>query len=383
MNKCKVVHLITKLELGGAQKNTIFTFLKLNKNLFDVFLMSGDGGILTADLKKSGGKNFTIVKNLVREISPINDYKAFRFLKREFARLRPDIVHTHSSKAGIIGRIAAKSAGVPFVLHSVHGFPFSPFQTFLKRNIYKMIEKAGSFFTDHYIFVAESDIETAKKSGFLKKAGYSLIRSGFDFRKFSGKGVDNSEVRKRYGIGEKTFICGTLAPFKSQKGLFDLIKIAEVVLKKDRDILFFIAGDGSLRNSIEKELEHLGIRDNFVMPGFIQDIGNVIPIFDIGLSTALWEGLPQSLVQLRLMKKAVIVTDIPGNREIIRNNENGYTENVGNIDGFAEKILFLKNNPRERMELANCNENLGDWEGEMMVKYQEKLYLTLTGDCKK
>ncbi len=383
MRKTKVIHLITKLELGGAQRNTIFTCENLNRDKFEVYLMSGPGGILnpdTAKMKSSSDdveERFLLIKDLKREINPVRDLKAYRFLKNEFKRLKPGIVHTHSSKAGIIGRIAAKRAGVPVVIHSVHGFSFSPYQSFLKRSIYRMIEKFVSGFTDHFVFVSEGDIDSAKKLKLMKKASFSLIRSGFDFNKFKDQESDPATEREKYNICKDDFVCGVIAPFKAQKGLHDLIKIASYVLEKDRNVLFFIAGDGGLRSVIESELENAGILDRFRMPGFIHDIETVIPFFDIGVSTALWEGLPQSLVQLRLMKKAVVVTDIPGNNEIIENNVNGYTVKVRNIKEFSDKILHLKNNSDDRNILAFHIDDLHNWDGKVMVKSQEDLYLSL------
>ncbi len=385
MRKLRVIHLITKLELGGAQKNTIYTCENLDREKFEVFLMSGTGGMLSPDIKllnknrSDNEERFISVKNLVREINPFRDFKTYRFLKKEFNRLKPDIVHTHSSKAGIIGRIAAKRSGVPVVIHSVHGFSFSPFQSFLKRTAFRMIEKYVSRFTDHFIFVSKGDIVSAKKLKLLKKSSFSMIRSGFDYKGFKKPWPDPAEQRKKYHINKEDFVCGVIAPFKPQKGLFNLIKIAEKVLKKDSNILFLIAGDGILREPIESELNRLGIRDRFILPGFVNDIENIISSFDIGVSTALWEGLPQSLVQLRLMKKPVIATDIPGNNEVIKDGINGYIIRTDDLDGFAERILYLKENTDIRDTLSGKIENFDDWDGNKMVGYQEDLYLSLTG----
>ncbi len=383
MNKIRVIHIITKLELGGAQRNTIYTCENLDRNKFDVFLMSGKGGILIPDTDRMNiGENnteerFSYIKDLVREINPLKDIKAYRYLIKEFSRMKPDIVHTHSSKAGILGRIAAKKAGVPFTVHSVHGFSFSPYQNFLKRTIYRIIEKYVSRFTDHFIFVSKGDKTTAEDLGLLKSSSCSLIRSGFDFDKFQNIKTDISEIRKKYLIEESDFVCGVIAPFKPQKGLHNLISIAENVLKRDRRVLFFIAGDGDLREELEFELKIKGIKDRFRLPGFIHNIGEIIPIFDLGVSTSLWEGLPQSLVQLRLLKKAVIATDIPGNNEIIKDGLNGFTVNVGNLVEFANKIIYLKEKTGVRNAFASFDEDLKAWDGKAMVRSQEELYLSM------
>jgi glycosyltransferase involved in cell wall biosynthesis len=389
MKKIRVVHVITKLELGGAQRNTILTCENLDRRKFDVFLFSGQGGILLPDRgimnrgRPDQEDRFVFVRDLVRQINPARDLKALKFLRSEFERLKPHIVHTHSSKAGIIGRIAAKKAGVPVTVHSVHGFAFSPHQSFPRRMVYQMIEKAGARYTDHYIFVSRADITTARKLNLLRKAAYSLIRSGFDFGRFSTVEKKTPLFREMYGIDPNDFVCGTIAPFKPQKGLFDLVQVASEVLEKDRRVVFFLAGDGELRKDLETELERRGIRDRFVMPGFIHDIENVIPGFDLGVSTALWEGLPQSLVQLRLMKKAAVVSDIPGNAEVIRNGENGYTVQPRDHTLFAERILFLKNNRDVLERLSHAGDDLDAWRADVMVKAQEDLYLSFPSSGQK
>jgi len=373
VSRIRVVHLITKLELGGAQRNTIFTCENLDPGKFEAWLMSGEGGILLPDMKEG----FSYVKDLVREIRPLRDFRAYRFLVEEFRKLKPDVVHTHSSKAGILGRMAAKNAGVSFTVHSVHGFSFSPHQSFIKRTLFKLMEKYAAPLTDHFIFVARGDMQTAEAMGLLKKASASLIRSGFDFSRFTGRKESITAVKKKYNIGKDDFVCGIIAPFKPQKGLHNLIRIATHVLRRDNKVLFFIAGDGEQREELEYELKISGMADRFRLPGFIHDIENVIPIFDIGVSTALWEGLPQSLVQMRLLKKAVVATDIPGNNEIIRDGLNGFTVKVDHIEEFADKILYLKDRMAVRNAFASYEEDLTGWDGNEMVRAQEDLYAKL------
>jgi glycosyltransferase involved in cell wall biosynthesis len=384
--KYKVVHVITKLELGGAQINTIYTYEHLDRELFDAYLISGPGGILTDTIKEK--KNFIVMDNLIRAINPLKDFKAFRQLVKYFKSIKPDIVHTHSSKAGIVGRLAARVANVPVIIHSVHGFSFSPFQSFLKRTFFVTAEKLVSRLTSHFIFVAADDVETARSKKLIR-GNHSLIRSGFLLERFLTKTAEQKEQKKQkelrsaYRIEENDFVCGIIAPFKPQKGLFHLIEIAERVIKSkkvaqiNKNIVFMITGDGALREEIENRLKEKGIFENFRLPGFIFDIQDAIEIFDLGISTALWEGLPQSLVQLRLKKKAVVASDIPGNKEVIRDGVNGYIENVFQYDAFAEKILELMGDQQKRRRLAHYDDNFSEWDAGYMVRKQEELYISL------
>ncbi len=380
MDKIKVVHIITKLELGGAQINTIYTYENLDESVFEAHLISGPGGILTDNIKKK--EHFHLLPHLLRQINPINDVKAFFQLRKKLKQITPDVIHTHSSKAGILGRLAAFTLKIPVIIHSVHGFSFSPFQSFAKRTFFVTAEKVVSRMTDHFVFVAEGDIEAAKEKKLIND-NYSLIRSGFPFSKFLGKERDKGDkktVREKYGIGENNFVIGVIAPFKPQKGLFHLVEIASRVLadgKSKKNIVFMITGDGALREELEGRLKEKHILDSFRLPGFVFDIENAVDIFDMGLSTALWEGLPQSLVQLRLKKKAVVASDIPGNREVIKEGKNGFLVDVFDYQRFADQVLRLVNDDAQRSELANFEEDFSPWDADYMVKEQEKLYSSL------
>ncbi|MCX6555946.1 MAG: glycosyltransferase [Candidatus Aminicenantes bacterium] len=374
-SRAVVVHLITKLELGGAQINTVYTAEHLDPLRFDTYLLSGPGGSMKARL--AGAERMVFIPALAREIRPGKDLLALVSLIRLLKRIQPQIVHTHSSKAGILGRLAAFAARVPIVIHSVHGFSFSPFQPFLKRNFYLLFEKICRPLTTHFVFVAAGDIESARAHKLLGK-NYSVIRSGFPLQKFRAHGSDTTALKRAFQLDEGSFVCGIIAPFKPQKGLQHLLDIAARVISQNSAVQFFIAGDGEQRPELERELQRRGLARNFRLPGFLADTENVIDCFDIGISTALWEGLPQSLVQLRMKKKAVVASDIPGNREIIRDGLNGYLFPVTDHERFAASILKLAADPILRDRLGGYDgEDFGEWDAAVMVSRQEELYQSL------
>ena len=370
-----VVHLITKLELGGAQLNTVYTAEHLDPLSFDTYLFSGPGGILTARL--AGADRTIFIPALTRKISLGKDLLALISLLRLFKNIKPHIVHTHSSKAGILGRLAAFLVGVPIIIHSVHGFSFSPFQSFFKRNFYLFFEKLCRPLTSHFIFVARGDIDLASRKKLVGN-NFSLVRSGFPLKKFIGRHGNLAVLKKKYGLPDGHFVCGTIAPFKPQKGLLHLVEIADRVIRQNPAVVFFIAGDGEQRRELEDELQRRGIFQNFRLPGFLHDVEDAIDCFDIGVSTALWEGLPQSLVQLRLKKKAVVASDIPGNREVIREGVNGYLLPVNDHQSFACAILKLAADPVLRNQFGGYDgEDFSEWDADLMVSKQEELYQRL------
>lgn len=377
-----VAHVITRLELGGAQLNTLHTVEHLDSLRFDTFLFSGPGGALKSRLATTD--RYFEVPALGREIRPGRDIQALLQLLRLFRRFRPQIVHTHSSKAGILGRAAARLARVPVVIHTVHGFSFSPLQPFFQREFYRLAERACRPLTDHLVFVSRSDLDQARRLKLtpLPRAagdgdGFSLIRSGFPLDKFRGRG-EAAAAKARFDLPPGCFLCGTIAPFKPQKGLSRLLAAAARVIAGNPQVFFLIAGDGEQRPQLEAELRRLGIAANFRLPGFIRDVENAMDAFDIGVSTALWEGLPQSLVQLRLKKKAIVASDIPGNREIVRDGENGILVPWNDTEGFAAAILKLAGNAGLRERLGNFSaEDFNEWSADMLVARQEELYQRL------
>jgi glycosyltransferase involved in cell wall biosynthesis len=373
-----IIHLLTRLELGGAQLNTLYTVEHLDSLRFDVFLFCGPGGLLKSRLAEAD--RLVVVPALGREIRILKDLQALLQLMHLFRRIQPQIVHTHSSKAGVLGRLAAYLTGVPVIVHTVHGFSFSPFQSFGKRNFYLLAEKFCRRLTRHFIFVARGDIDLARRKK-LVAANFSLIRSGFPLEKFLGRHPDPAALKMKYKLPADGFVCGIIAPFKPQKGLFHLAAIAAIVIQSNPAVIFFIAGDGKQRMELEAELRRRGIAANFRLPGFIPDVENAMDCFDIGVSTALWEGLPQSLVQLRLKKMAVVASDIPGNREVIRDGENGFLLPVGEHGRFAEAILRLAADAELRRKLGNYSgEDFSEWSAEVMVARQEELYQRLLVD---
>jgi len=373
--KTVIAHIITKLELGGAQVNTVYTSEHLDRKKFSVYLIAGHGGLLRPQLPEVG--HAIVARRMVRPIRPLTDLRALAELIGVLKRIRPDIVHTHSAKAGILGRLAARYCRVPVIVHSFHGFSFAPDQPFLKRTFYTMAEKLVSSLTTHFIFVAAADIRLARGKKLIRE-NHSLIRSGFIMKPFLRKYANRAAIRKKHQLRNDQIVCGVIAPFKPQKGLFHLIDIAALVIRKQPRTVFFLAGDGELRPRIEAELKRRGIEKNFRLPGFIQDLAPVSAGFDIGVSCALWEGLPQSLVQLRLQKKPLVSSDIPGHRELIREGRNGFLVNVNDHRRFAARILELIENPRLRKKMGSfSNEDFSEWNADMMVRRQEELYQRL------
>ena len=291
MNKIKVAVIITKLELGGAQKVAISICEKLDKTKFETVLICGCGGILDEETKNKIRVIF--VKDLIREINPIKDLKALFSIYKILKKEKPVIVHTHSSKAGIIGRLAAKLCGIKNIIHTIHGFSFNDTQGFLKKNLFMFLEKVGAKISRYLSPVSTENIIKGLNNHIGKKEQYHYIRLGVDidnFKKFNGI----PSLKKELNLNEQDILVTTIGPFKPQKNLPDFIKIAKSISEKDKRFKFVIVGDGTLRPQFENLIEEYNISNNIFLIGWRRDISNILNSSDIFVMTSLWEGLPIS-----------------------------------------------------------------------------------------
>jgi glycosyltransferase involved in cell wall biosynthesis len=386
MDKTTVVHIITKLELGGAQQNTLFTVSHLDREVYQPVLISGTEGILVEEAKQLSGVNVHFVSDLVREINPLKDFRALvkirRILKqiREGAKSSKVIVHTHSSKAGVLGRWAACLAGLRLIVHSVHGFSFNDYQPVLVRSFYILLERITALITTAFVTVSEADRGEGIRRRIFTKANVSLIRSGIDIKRFDDLPSDRISLRRNLGIDQHAPVIALIACFKPQKAPLDFVRVAKMVLDERSDALFYLVGDGRLRFQIEQLIEELNIRDKVILLGWRRDIPEIMHSIDLLVLTSLWEGLPRVLPQAMASGVPVVATNVNGAPEAIRNGLNGYLLPPGDRAGMAKKIIYLINNPEEARKMGRKGRELVEefdiWK---MVKQQEVLYHNLSG----
>ncbi len=383
MQKIKVIHIITKMELGGAQQNTLFTVSNLDPEKYETFLLTGTEGELMNETKKF--VNLFIVKDMVREIRPLKDIKAFfrivkilKNIKGEEPGTSPVIVHTHSSKAGILGRWAAKAAGIKIIIHSIHGFPFNDFQPFLKKYIYIMLEKITSKTTSHFIAVSSSNIEEGIKYKIFNREKSSLIRSGIDISRFRNPEYGKKETREHIGIPPDSPAVLMVSCLKPQKAPLDFVKACLIIKKKVNNAVFILAGDGKLRQELENEINKCGLKDSFHLLGWRRDIPELINAADVLVLTSYWEGLPRVIPQAMAASVPVVVTKVNGSSEAVKDGESGFLLSPGDINGIAEKTSFILQNPEKARKMGRKgNSMVKEFDIHQMVADQEILYAEL------
>jgi glycosyltransferase involved in cell wall biosynthesis len=388
MNKTKVVHIITKLELGGAQQNTLFTVAHLNRSEYEPVLIAGTEGLLVEDSKKLEDVKVYLIPELVREINPLKDVIALIKIMNILKRLKADvqkkkmkgdlfsiIVHTHSSKAGILGRWAARLAGVKLIIHSIHGFSFHDYQPSLVRAFYIIMERVTAFITDRFIAVSKANIEKGINSKIFTGEEVVLIRSGIDIEEFQNVNCSKIKKRREMGVDEKKPLVAMIGCFKFQKDPLDFVKVARIVSDKMSEVNFIMVGDGILRPDIEELIEKLNMKNKIFLLGWRRDIQEIMSIIDVLVLTSLWEGLPRIFPQAMASGIPVVATEVDGAPEAIKDGKNGFLLPPKDVIGIAEKIVYLIKHPEKASEMgAEGRKLVEEFDIWKMVAKQEELY---------
>jgi len=369
----KVCHLITQLELGGAQQNTLYTVKNLNRLNFAPFLVTGIGGMLDEEAQKKTWETI-FIPSLVRRVHPFLDMVSLWHLYRLFRERKPHILHTHSSKAGILGRIAGYLAGVPVIIHTFHGFGFTPTQSPLVYRLFVGLEKCCALLSTHLIFVAQDNQTEAQLLKIGRERSQSVIRSGIEMHT-----AVPTPLRAELGIPEGTWLVVSVGNFKPQKNPLDLIKTAQAVINQDPQVHFILVGDGPLRSEAETLAETLGIRAHVHFLGWRRDAPAITAAANAFLLTSLWEGLPRALVEAMSQHIPSVAYAVNGIKDLLVEGETGFPIEAGQWAQAAEKLLWIKAHPAEARILAQGAylKVQTDFNIDQMVRAQEKLYADL------
>jgi glycosyltransferase involved in cell wall biosynthesis len=379
--KCKVLHPITRLIIGGAQENTMLTADYLDRNQWQVDVLSGtqtgSEGSIIEEVHKRNIPLF-LEPSLVREIHPIKDIVAFFRLIRLIKKHKYHIVHTHSSKAGIIGRWAAWIAKVPVIIHTVHGWGHHEHQHSLVRKFYIHLEKITLNITDQLIAVSGKNISKGLKDGIGQQSDYSVIRSGIELERFGYPQVDKQTMRNQLGIPSDAIIIGTVTRLSAQKAPLDFIQAAAILSQKLENVYFVMVGDGPLYDDVLQYAQKNNIEKNLIMTGLRRDIPELMNCFDMFVLSSLWEGLPRVIPQAMASGLPVVATEIDGSAEIIQSEKNGLLVPPGRPDCIANAVLKVLNNPDIKQNLINAAfKTIDEYSAHKMVEQIESLYSSL------
>jgi glycosyltransferase involved in cell wall biosynthesis len=380
----RVTHVITRLIVGGAQENTVASVLGLRqKPEVEVRLISGPttGPEGSIESEVAAVPNLlTLVPQLVRPVHPWKDWRALRHLTRLFRAHPPDIVHTHSGKAGVLGRIAAHRARVPVIVHTIHGPSFGPFQGPVANAAFLAAERCAGKSTTHFITVADAMTELYLAAGIGTREQYTRIFSGFRLEPFLTAQNDLA-LRQRLGINPDDFVVGKIARLFKLKGHDDLFAVAPELVRQCPQIRFLLVGDGAWRERFESRARELGLQMHFIFAGLVppEEMPRYVGIMDSLIHLSLREGLPRALPQALAAARPVIAYDCDGAREVCLENETGFLLKPGDVTGLTTRLLELARDPALRQRLGRRGQELvKEWfPVERMVEEIHSLYLKL------
>jgi glycosyltransferase involved in cell wall biosynthesis len=382
----RVTHVITRLIVGGAQENTIASVLGLRaKPGVEVDLVTGPTlgpeGSLESVLAGHPGL-LTIVPQLVRPLHPWKDGLAWRKLTELFRARRPQIVHTHSGKAGILGRLAAARAGVPILIHTIHGPSFGPFQGLLANSLFRSAERYAARVTTHFVVVADAMKQQYLAAGIGRPDQYTRIFSGFPLEPFLSS-TNDLQLRARLGLTVNDVVIGKIARLFKLKGHDDLFAVAPALVRSCPRIRFLLVGDGLWRGRFEERARLLGLEKHVVFTGLVPPdaVPRLVGIMDILVHLSLREGLPRALPQALAAARPVVAYDADGAKEVCLENETGFLLRPGDLAGLRERLLRLAQDPalRQRMGLRGQQLVKERFGVQRMVDDLYQLYLRLGG----
>jgi glycosyltransferase involved in cell wall biosynthesis len=372
-SRAHIVQIVTKLELGGAQKVCLALMEGLKK---DATLISGSEGVLTNQVQKF--KSVYLIDSMKREVgfraisSEMRTFfsliSLFRKLKKKHSKI---IVHTHSTKAGLLGRWAAFFAGVRSKVHTVHGWGFNAYQSWMRWFVIYFLELITSFITTRYVCVSSYDVAEGNRLIPRFKSKHKIIRAAIETEKF----LPAQKIVKK---SSKEFIFGTVSCFKPQKNLFDLLKAFKRVSENchlfGRDVVLKIIGDGELRPKIEDWIRDNSLEKSIHLLGWQYDIPSHIYLWDTFVMSSLWEGLPCAVVEARFANLPVVSYNIGGISDVIVDQKNGFLIEPGDWEELARKMEILVEDGITLFSMKMHKDNLFAFDNSFMIRSHKKLY---------
>jgi len=353
----RVLHIITRMIVGGAQENTLLSVVGLDAMPeYQVDLLSGvdkgrEGEMLT---QARATTNLIVLPEMGRSINPFLDVIALWKLYRLIKKGRYTIVHTHSSKAGVLGRIAAWLARTPIIVHTLHGLVFHDYQPWIVNRTWWLVKKICAPMTDFFISVSSVISEKAIAAGIAGPEKFRTVYSGMELDWFLNAKFDNGKIREEFGIPADAPVVGKIARLFPLKGHDQLMDAAPAIVKRVPNVRFFLIGSGVLLEHLQSRAAEYGILENFVFAGLIDRIRipEMISAMDVVVHTSLREGLARVLPQSLAMGKPCVSFDIDGAREVVINDYTGYLVDAFDSIGLADRVGYLLENVDVRRQFG-------------------------------
>lgn len=388
MHRIKVLHLTTNLGVGGALDNTLLTVQGMSRDRYEVHLAAGmlddQEGYTAWEMRaRESADELHLFSDLRRSVRLTRDMRALRQLTNFLRSQSYDIVHTHCSKAGILGRIAARRAGVPVVVHTCHAFGWQvahPFQASryrqwtaaAKKRLYVKLDRYGASLSDSLITVCDSNKEEAIDLKLAPVEKLITIYSGVDVDRLQTK-CDRADVCRELGLDARHPVVGTIGRLSTQKAPLDFVRAARSVLRQRPDVQFILVGDGPLESAVRKAI---GDEHRIRVLGFRENVAEILSILDAYVVPSLWEGLGRTLTEAMIMRVPIAATAVNGVPELVAHRKTGLLSPPKDFARLAVNILWLLDHPEEAREMCQRGRErvLPDFCADRMVEQIAALY---------
>ncbi len=379
-----MLHVITRLDSGGSAENTLLTVAGANRGRFDVGLATGPTQGLRSPTEaraRQAGVEFIDIPNLQRAIRPLSDARALWQLYRALQKGRYDIVHTHTSKAGLLGRLAARLARIPIVVHTPHGHVFYGYYGPFISGLFVRLERWAATFCDRIIALTAKGAEDHIELGVARREKFAVIHSGIEFPAREEVGLGREPLRAEWGIEADALVIGTLGRLTAIKGQNDLIKAFALLCEQVEDAYLLLVGDGEEREALVECTKNLGVSSRVIFAGWRTDIYAVLATMDLFALPSINEGMGKALVEAMYAGLPCVGTRVGGVPELLRDGDEGFVVAAAAPRELADALLKLARDGDLRMRCgAAGRRRAAAYSAESMIEKIEVLYEELIKD---
>ncbi|HEY2934930.1 MAG TPA: glycosyltransferase family 4 protein [Acidobacteriota bacterium] len=354
--RLNILHVHTLPIISGSGINTLLTMIGSLERGHDVTLACAPGGRLVEKARQAGVRVEPIAE-LGNEINPVRDLAAVRSLSRLMKRGKYHLVHTHNSKAGFIGRLAARRSGVPVVIHTVHGFAFHDAESKMRRFLFRTLERMADRWCDGMIFISRPLKQWAQKEGIGRNLPQAVIYSGIDVNAFQA--ANGSAFRKAFGISDQQLVAGIVSKLWEGKGHDILLHAWREVLNtvRNHSPLLLVVGEGNLEPSLKGLAERLGLGHSVIFTGFQEDVPSATAALDVSVLPSLFEGMGRVVLEAFAAGKPMVASKVGGIPDLLKHGENGFLVEPGNRASLVTALREILANSAVRERLASGARN--------------------------
>jgi glycosyltransferase involved in cell wall biosynthesis len=375
----RIIHIHTLPVISGSGLNTYLTMRGMDRTAYEVELACAPGGKLI-DLIRGHGMKVRLFKNLVQPLHPLKDLLGLIDLTRFLKKKRYHIVHTHNSKAGFIGRLAAKWAGVPIIVHTVHGFAFHDREPAWRQILFRNLERLASRWCDKMVFISQPLIDWALRDRITRREKILKIYSGIELDHF--KPVPDGEkkaLKEAWGIREEAPVVGMVSKLWEGKGHTTLIHAFEGLKQEIPEAVLVIVGEGYLRDQLSDLVDRLGLKGSVLFTGFQMDVRRIIATFDVAVLPSFFEGMGRVLLEAMAMGKPVVASSVGGIPDLVHHGKNGLLVTPGSVSELKSGLLTLIRNKALAKEMGKEGRKRisEEFSAGRMAQSIEKLYREL------